>query len=116
LVSVASTLIKAATHSSARFSSCATSADRIKQAFDDLKIGKKYPDSKEERKRKSRVYAYESEEEKRKRNLILSADIAQELKRAEEWVAALNRVDATDTRLFGSKEHFQSKASIGQEV
>ena len=77
---------------------------RIKQAFDDLKIGKKFPDSKEERKRKSRVYAYESEEEKRKRNLILSADVAQELKRAEEWVAALNRVDATDTKLFGSKE------------
>jgi hypothetical protein len=77
---------------------------RIKQAFDDLKIGKKYPDSKEERKRKSRVYAYESEEEKRKRNLILSADIAQEIKRAEEWAAALNRVDATDTRLYGSKE------------
>ena len=77
---------------------------RIKQAFDDLKIGKKYPDSKEERKRKSRVYAYETEEEKRKRNLILSADIAQELKHAEEWAEALNRVDATDTRLFGSKE------------
>jgi hypothetical protein len=76
---------------------------RIKQAFDDLK-GKKYPDSKEEKKRKSRVYAYESEEEKRKRNLILSADIAQELKRAEEWAAALNRVDATDIRLYGSKE------------
>ena len=28
---------------------------KIKQAFDDLKIGKKYPDSSEERKRKSRV-------------------------------------------------------------
>ena len=76
----------------------------IKQAFDDLKLGKKYPDSKEEIKRKSRVYAYETEEEKRKRNLILSADIAKEIKLAEEWSAALNRADATDTRLFGSKE------------
>ena len=28
---------------------------RIKQAFDDLKIGKKYPDSKEERKRKRKM-------------------------------------------------------------
>jgi len=78
--------------------------ERIKQAFDDLKLGKKYPDSKEEVKRKSRVYAYESEEEKRKRNLILSVDIAKEIKLAEEWAAALNRANSTDMRLFGSKE------------
>ena len=76
----------------------------IKRAFDDLKIGKKYPDSPDERKRKSRVYAYESEEEKRKKNLILSADIAKEIKHAQEWAAALNRANATETRLFGSKE------------
>ena len=77
---------------------------KIKQAFDDLKIGKKYPDSSEERKKKSRVYAYESEEEKRKKNLILSEDIAKEIKHAQEWAAALNRADATGIRLFGSKE------------
>lgn len=77
---------------------------RIKQAFDDLKIGKKYPDSVEERHRKSKFYSGDTEEEKRKRNLLLARDVAEEMKIAQEWAAALNRTDATGTRLFGSKE------------
>lgn len=77
---------------------------KIKQAFDDLKLGKKYPDSPEAKKRKSRFYSGDSDEEKRKRNLILSKDVAREIKVAQEWAAALNRTGATDTKLFGSKE------------
>ncbi len=88
---------------------------KIKRAFDDLKLGKKFPDSLEEKSKKSRFYSGDSEEEKRKRNLILSHDVAKEVVRAQEWVAALNRTDATDVRLFGSKElgqlEFERKAT-----
>ena len=77
---------------------------KIKQAFDDLKIGKVYPDSPAEKHKKARFYSGESEEEQRRRNLILSKDVAREMKTAQEWVAALNRTDATGVRLFGSKE------------
>jgi len=88
---------------------------RIKLAFDDLKRGKKYPDSLEEIHKKSRFYSGDSEEEKRKKNLLLSKDVAREMKVAEEWAAALNRVDATGVRLFGSKElgelEFERKAN-----
>lgn len=88
---------------------------KIKQAFDDLKLGKKFPDSPEEKTKKSRFYSGDSEEEKRKRNLILSRDVAKEVVRAQEWVAALNRTDATGVRLFGSKKlgqlEFERKAT-----
>lgn len=88
---------------------------KIKQAFDDLKVGKKFPDSPEEKSKKSRFYSGDSEEEKRKRNLILSRDISKEVIRAQEWAAALNRTDATGVRLFGSKElgqlEFERKAT-----
>ena len=88
---------------------------KIKQAFDDLKLGKKFPDSPEEKTKKSRFYSGDSEEEKRKRNLILSRDVAKEVIRAQEWAAALNRTDATGVRLFGSKElgqlEFERKAT-----
>jgi hypothetical protein len=88
---------------------------KIKQAFDDLKVGKKFPDSSEEKTQKSRFYSGDSEEEKRKRNLILSRDVTKEIARAQEWAAALNRTDATGVRLFGSKElgqlEFERKAT-----
>lgn len=87
----------------------------IKQAFDDLKLGKKFPDSHEEKTKKSRFYSGDSEEEKRKRNLILARDVSKEVLRAQEWAAALNRTDATGVRLFGSKElgqlEFERKAT-----
>lgn len=87
----------------------------IKRAFDDLKIGKKFPDSVEVKNKSSKFYSGDSEEEKRKRNLILSRDVAKEVFRAQEWAAALNRTDATDVRLFGSKElgqlEFERKAT-----
>ena len=88
---------------------------KIKQAFDDLKVGKKFPDSPEEKSKKSRFYSGDSEEEKRRRNLILSRDVSKEVLRAQEWAAALNRTDATGVRLFGSKElgqlEFERKAT-----
>jgi hypothetical protein len=88
---------------------------KIKQAFDDLKVGKKFPDSAQEKTKKSRFYSGDSEEEKRKRNLILAHDVSQEVRRAQEWAEALGRTDATGVRLFGSKElgqlEFERKAT-----
>lgn len=76
---------------------------KIKQAYEDLKIGKKYPDTDVEKLQKSRVYSGDSEEDIRRKNLILGKELANEMKIAEEWAAALNRTNATATRLFGSK-------------
>ncbi|MFQ5572972.1 MAG: J domain-containing protein, partial [Nitrosopumilaceae archaeon] len=75
---------------------------KIKQAYDDLKLGKKYPDSPEERRKKSKVYTFDEEEEIA-RNKILAEDLSKDMQVAEEWAAALNRVSSTGTRLFGSK-------------
>ena len=87
---------------------------KIKQAYDDLKLGKKYPDSPEERRKKSKVYSFDEEEEIT-RNKILAEDLSKDMKVAEEWAAALNRVDSTGTRLFGSKTlgeiEFERKAN-----
>lgn len=87
---------------------------KIKQAYDDLKLGKKYPDSPEERRKKSKVYSFDEEEEIL-RNKILAEDLSKDMKVAEEWAAALNRVDSTGTRLFGSKTlgeiEFERKAN-----
>jgi len=77
---------------------------KIKQAYEELKIGKKYPDTEDELKKKSKVYSGDSDEEKQRRNLILSRDLAIEMRQAQEWTAALNRSNATGMRLFGSKE------------
>ena len=77
---------------------------KIIQAYEDLKIGKTYPDTDDEKLKKSRVYSGDSEEERRKRNLVLSGDVAREMKIAEEWASLLNRSDQTGSKLFGSKE------------
>lgn len=76
---------------------------KIKQAYEDLKIGKKYPDTDVERLRKSRVYSGDSEEDIRRKNQILGQELSKEMKLAQEWAAALNRSNSTATRLFGSK-------------
>ncbi len=76
---------------------------KIKQAYDDLKIGKKYPDTDLEKIKNSRVYSDENEEDVRRKNQILGQELSKEMKTAEEWVSALNRSNATATRLFGSK-------------
>ena len=77
---------------------------KIKQAFEDLKDGKKFPDSAEERERKSKFFWGTDEEEKKRKNTLLSNDVAQEMNVAQEWLDALRRTDTTGTRLFGSKE------------
>jgi len=77
---------------------------KIIQAYEDLKVGKTYPDTEDERLKKNKVYTGDSEEERRKRNLLLSGDIAREMKIAQDWVLLLQRNDASGSRLFGSKE------------
>jgi len=87
---------------------------KIKQAYDDLKLGKKYPDSPEERLKKTKVI-YEDTDEEIRRNKILAENLSKDIKVAEEWIRALNRADATGTRLFGSKTlgeiEFERKAN-----
>ncbi|MFQ5781649.1 MAG: DnaJ domain-containing protein [Nitrosopumilus sp.] len=76
---------------------------KIKQAYEDLKIGKKYPETDIEKLKNSRVYSGDSEADVRRKNQILGQQLSKEMKSAEEWAAALNRSNATATRLFGSK-------------
>ena len=76
---------------------------KIKQAYEDLKIGKKYPETNIEKIRNSRVYSDESEADVRRKNQILGQQLSKEMKTAEEWAAALNSSNLTATRLFGSK-------------
>ena len=60
---------------------------KIKQAYEDLKIGKKYPETDLEKIRNSRVYSGDSEEDIRRKNQILGQEFLKEMKRAEEWAA-----------------------------
>ena len=76
---------------------------KIKQAYDDLKTGKKYPDTDLEKIKNSRVYSDESEEDVRRKNQILGQELSKEMKNAEKWVTELNQSNSTATRLFGSK-------------
>jgi len=76
---------------------------KIKQAYEDLKIGKKYPETDIEKIKNSRVYSDETESDVRRKNQILGQQLSKEMKSAEEWAAALNRSKATATKLFGSK-------------
>jgi curved DNA-binding protein CbpA len=76
---------------------------KIKQAYEDLKIGKKYPETDLEKIRNARVYSGDSEENIRQKNRILGQELSKEMKIAEEWAADLIRTNSTGTRLFGSK-------------
>ncbi len=76
---------------------------KIKQAYEDLKVGKKFPETDIEKLRNSRVFSGDSEEEIRRKNRILGQELSKEMKTAQEWASALNRSNATGTRLFGSK-------------
>ncbi|MDH3617400.1 MAG: DnaJ domain-containing protein [Nitrosopumilus sp.] len=76
---------------------------KIKQAYEDLKIGKKYPETDIEKLRKSRVYSGDSEEDIRRKNRILGQELSKEMKTAQEWATALNRSNSTASKLFGSK-------------
>ena len=76
---------------------------KIKQAYDDLKIGKKYPDTDNQKIANSKVYSGDTEADVRRKNQILGQELFNEMKTAEEWAGALNRTNTTGTRLFGSK-------------
>ena len=76
---------------------------KIKQAYEDLKVDKKYPETDIEKLRNSRVFSADTEADVKRKNQILGQQISKEMKAAEEWVAALNRSNSTATRLFGSK-------------
>jgi curved DNA-binding protein CbpA len=76
---------------------------KIKQAYDDLKIGKKYPETDYEKLKNSKVYSGDTESDIRRKNQILGQELSKEMKSAEEWAAALNLSNSTATRLFGSK-------------
>ena len=76
---------------------------KIKQAYEDLKAGKKYPDTDIEKIRNSRVYTGDSEEEIRRRNRILGQQLSKEMQAAEKWAARLNQTNTNETKLFGSK-------------
>lgn len=76
---------------------------KIKEAYEDLKIGKKYPETNIEKIRNSRVYSGDTEADVRRKNQILGQQLSKEMKTAEEWAATLNRSNSTATRLFGSK-------------
>ncbi len=76
---------------------------KIKEAYEDLKIGKKYPDTDVEKLRKSRVYTGDSEENIRRRNQILGQELSKEMQTAQKWATELNRSNLTASRLFGSK-------------
>lgn len=76
---------------------------KIKQAYEDLKVGKKYPDTDIEKLRNSRVYSGDSEEEVRRKNQILGQELSKEMQQAQKWAAGLNQANSTATRLFGSK-------------
>ena len=88
---------------------------KIKQAYDDLKIGKKYPETDKEKQRKSKVFTGDDEENIRRRNLIISKELSREMKLAQEWLSTLNRINSIGTRLFGSKAlgemEFERKAN-----
>ena len=76
---------------------------KIKQAYEDLKIGKKYPETDIEKRKNSRVYSDETEVDVKRKNQILGQQLSKEMKTAEDWAAALNKSNSTATRLFGSK-------------
>ena len=76
---------------------------KIKQAYDDLKIGKKYPETDHEKLKNSKVYSGDSETDVRRKNQILGQELFKEMKTAEEWASALNKSNTTASRLFGSK-------------
>jgi len=76
---------------------------KIKQAYEDLKIGKKYPETDIEKRKNSRVYSDETEFDVRRKNQILGQELSKEMKIAEDWASELNKSNSTGIRLFGSK-------------
>ena len=75
---------------------------KIKQAYEDLKVGKKYPDTDIEKIKNSKVFSSDTDAQIKQKNQILGDELAHEMKTAQDWASALNRSNGTGTRLFGS--------------
>lgn len=76
---------------------------KIKQAYEDLKMGKKYPDTPLEKLRDSRVFSGDTDQEVKRRNQIIGKEVSSEMRTAQEWAGAHYRTGTTGTRMFGSK-------------
>lgn len=76
---------------------------KIKQAYEDLKAGKKYPDTPLEKLQNSRVFSGDTDREVKRRNEILGQEISAQMNSAQEWAGALLRSGVAGTRMFGSK-------------
>lgn len=76
---------------------------KIKQAYEDLKAGKKYPDTPLERLRDSRVFSGDTDQEVKRRNQIIGKEVSGEMRLAQEWAGAHYRTGTAGTRMFGSK-------------
>ena len=75
----------------------------IKNAYEELKLGKKYPHSSSQKPHNTKFYDLD-EEEQRRHNLILASNIAKDIKVAQKWVEDLIVRGDVDKRLFGSTE------------
>lgn len=76
---------------------------RIRQAYEDLKEGKMYPDTPSERLRNSRVYQGDSNQEIKRRNEIIGREIHAEVREASSWANAAFQCGISESRMFGSK-------------
>ncbi len=76
---------------------------KIKQAYEDLKVGKKYPDTPLEKLRNSRVFSGDTDAEIRRRNEVIGQELSAEMRAAQEWAGAIYRSGITGSRMFGSK-------------
>ena len=61
----------------------------IKRAYEDLRLGKKYPDTYDEKKEKAKFYSGDLDADQRRKNLLLSQDISREMKTAKNGLRLL---------------------------
>ena len=76
---------------------------KIRQAYEDLKKGKKYPDTPIEKLHKSKVYQGDSDREIKRRNEILGREVSEEVREASVWANAAYQCGISESRMFGSK-------------
>lgn len=76
---------------------------RIKEAYEGLKVGKKYPDTPLEKLRHSKVFSGDANAEVRRRNKIIGQEIDSEMRMAGEWAMSVAACGMAESRVFGSK-------------
>ena len=65
---------------------------KIKQAYDDLKIGKKYPQTDYEKLKNSKVYSGDSEADVRRKNQILGQELFKEMKKVKQRLHGMIKI------------------------